>query len=74
MSHIIDDFLLREDGSSIISPSISRTDERRTSYPFKVNPFVEKSFGEFTDRKGGTTQKYLTRDHDATGAGVHPVK
>lgn len=57
MSHIIDDFLLREDGSSIISPSISRTDERRTSYPFKVNPFVEKSFGEFTDRKGGNHSK-----------------
>ena len=30
-----------------MSPSISSADERRTSYPFNLNPFVEKSFGEF---------------------------
>ena len=57
MSHIIGDIPLREDGSSIISPSISNTDERRTPYPFKVKPFVEKSFGNFTDRERGEPLK-----------------
>lgn len=59
----------------MISPSMSSTEERRTSYPFKVNPFVEKSFGEFTDREmRGITWEYLTRNHDAAGASVHPGK
>lgn len=59
----------------MISPSMSSTEERRTPYPFKVNPFVEKSFRDFTDRETrGATKKYLTGDHDATGAGVHPDK
>ena len=45
------DFPLREDGSSIISPSISSTDECRTLYPFKTKPFVERSFWIFTNRE-----------------------
>jgi hypothetical protein len=57
-SHIKGDIPLREDGSSIISPSISSTDERRTSYPFKTNPFVEKSFGEFIDQEREKPPKY----------------
>lgn len=31
-----------------MSPFISSADERRTSYPFNLNPFVEESFGEFS--------------------------
>lgn len=50
VSHL-GDFPLREDGSSMISPFMSSTEERRTSYPFKVKPFVEKSFEDFTDRE-----------------------
>lgn len=43
---------LREDGNSITSPSISSTDERRTSCPFRVNPLVETSYREVCELNG----------------------
>ena len=39
-----------------MSPSITSADERRTSYPFNLNPFVEKSFRGFVIEKGGTNR------------------
>jgi hypothetical protein len=58
-----------------MSPSISSADERRTSYPFNLNPFVEESFREFAvEIKARNCSKYLTRDHNATRTGMHPIE